>query len=93
MKDNEHVYLFTIFVVVVVVTFKRCMRLRVNFCLCNTCYGLTNYLHPPSMTLFSLKIILSQLLRKIAQAKLGVGWLQGPHFPGKVCRGFSMLGS
>ena len=39
---------------------------------------------PPSMIWNSHAVILSQLLRKLAKVKLGVGWGSGPHIPGEV---------
>ena len=61
-------------------------RLRVIFVFFYTYYGqqLTKTALPPSMMSFSRVVILSKLLRKLAKAKLGVGWFLGPHFPGEV---------
>ena len=80
MKDNEHICIFH--KINLLVGFKRFRRLRVNFSFCCTKYGLKKKVLPPLMVLL---VMLSQLLRKFAEGKLVVGWLQSPHFHGEVC--------
>ena len=63
---------------------ERNMRLGVHFDFCNTFYCLNKKPFPPSMISFSYADILSQLLRKLANAKLCVGWLLSPRFPVEV---------